>query len=64
MSEITKLKKSKSIILLDLNFNEIKKFNSIILAMKELKIGYIKLKSILDKNILLENKYYLKSLKK
>jgi hypothetical protein len=31
--------------------------------MKELKIGQIKLNSILDKNILLENKSYLKSFK-
>lgn len=61
MNEITKLKKSKSIILLDINLNEVKRFNSTTLAMKELKIGHIKFKSILDKNILLENKYYLKS---
>jgi hypothetical protein len=49
---------------MDLKFNEVKKFNSTILAMKELKIGYLKMKYILDKNILLDNKYYLKSLKK
>lgn len=63
MSELTKLKLSKSIVLLDQNLNVIQKFHNTTLAMKELKIGYIKLNSILDKNILLENKYYLKSFK-
>lgn len=63
MTELTKLKKSKSIVLLDQNLNVIQKFHSTTLAMKELKIGHIKLNSILDKNILLENKYYLKSFK-
>ena len=63
MTELTKIKKSKSIVLLDQNLNVIQKFNSTTLAMKELNIGHIKLKSILDKNILLENKDYLKSLK-
>jgi hypothetical protein len=64
MSDLTKLKKSKSIVLLDQNLIEIQKFKSTTLALKELKIGYKKLNSMLDKNILLENKYYLISLKK
>jgi hypothetical protein len=64
MSDLTKLKKSKSIVLLDLKLIEVQKFKSTTLALKELKIGHKKLNSMLDKNILLENKYYLKSLKK
>lgn len=46
MTELTKLKKSKSIVLLDQNLNVIQKFQSTTLAMKELKIGHIKLNSI------------------
>ena len=64
MSDLTKLKKSKSIVLLDQKLIEIQKFKSTTLALKELKIGHKNLNSMLDKNILLENKYYLKSLKK
>jgi hypothetical protein len=63
MTELTKIKKSKSIVLLDQIFNVIQKFQSTSLAIKFLKIGHIKLNSILDPNILLENKYYLKSFK-
>jgi hypothetical protein len=64
MSDLTKLKKSKSIELLDQKLIEVQKFKSTTLALKELKIGHKKLNSMLDKNILLEKKYYLKSLKK
>jgi len=64
MSDLTKLKKSKSIVLLDQKLIEVLKFQSTTLTLKELKIGHKKLNSMLDKNILLENKYYLKSLKK
>ena len=66
MSDLTKLKKSKSIVLLDQKLIEVQKFKSTTLALKlkELKIGHKILNSMLDKNILLENKYYLKSLKK
>ena len=64
MSDLTKLKKSKSIVLLDQKLIEVHKFKRITLALKELKIDHKNLNSMLDKNILLENKYYLKSLKK
>ena len=74
MSDLTKLKKktkkktkkSKSIVLvlLDQKLIEVQKFKSTTLALKELKIGHKILNSMLDKNILLENKYYLISLKK
>jgi hypothetical protein len=61
MTEITKSKLSKSIILLDKNFIEVKKFSSTTIALKELKIGHAKLLSLLNKNYLLDEKYYLKS---
>jgi hypothetical protein len=52
MRDLTKLKKSKSIVLLDQKLIEVQKFKSTTLALKELKIGPNKLNSMLDK------KYY------
>jgi len=54
MSDLTKLKKSKSIVLLDQKLIEVQKIKSTTLALKELKIGHKNLNSMLDKNILLK----------
>ena len=48
MSDLTKLKKSKLIVLLDQKLIEVQKFKSTTLAQKELKIGHKILNSMLD----------------
>ena len=55
------LKNSKGVIMVDKDFNIIKNFKNTTSAMKELKIGHIKLKRYLDNNVLYNELYYLKS---
>lgn len=57
------LKNSKGIVMLDKDLNIIKTFKNTTLAMKELNIGHLKLKSYLDKDLLYNDLYYLKSIK-
>ena len=46
--------------MLDKNLKVIKTFKGVTIALKELKIGQIKLKDIIDNNKLLYNEYYLR----
>ena len=55
------LKFSKGIIMVDKDSNIIKTFKNTTSAMKELKIGHIKLKKYLENTLLYKDLYYLKS---
>lgn len=56
-------KNSRDIIMVDKDLNIIKTYKNTRTAMKELKIGNLKLKDYLDNNLLYKDLYYLKSIK-